>query len=80
MNTKRNYKFASLSHAYAAFDESQRQNAQLIAMLKLVTSYLADLNGCEWIEGYDPGAVDMRQRAKALQSASFQLLAKIKGE
>ncbi len=34
-------------------------------------SFLADLNGSEWITGDNPGTIDMRQRAKALQQLVF---------
>lgn len=35
-------------------------------------SYLADLNGSEWINGDDAGSVDMRQRARGLQRLAFE--------
>ena len=50
----------------------------LDALLKTVR-YLADLNGCDWIKGDDVGAVDMRQRAKALQQITFSAIAKATG-
>lgn len=37
-------------------------------LLSQVVSYLADLNGSNWIMGDDAGSIDMRQRAKALQA------------
>ena len=62
-------------------------NARLIAAapellegLKRATSYLADLNGCDWIKGDDPASIDMRQRSKALQSICFAVIAKATGE
>ena len=39
-----------------------------------VLSFLADLNGMEWIAGERPAAVDMRQRAVALQLRLFNAL------
>jgi hypothetical protein len=58
-------------------------NARLIAaapdmveVIDRVTRYLADLNGSDWIKGDDAGSVDMRQRAKALQTLAFTALAK----
>jgi hypothetical protein len=39
-----------------------------------ILSFLADLNGSEWIEGDSAGATDMRQRAKSLH----QILSDVK--
>lgn len=36
-------------------------------ILQRCLSFLADLNGSQWIKGDDPGSKDMRARAKALQ-------------
>jgi hypothetical protein len=49
---------------------------ELLEALNRATSYLADLNGCEWIKGEDAGSADMRQRAKALQSVCFSAIAR----
>ena len=37
-------------------------------------TFLADLNGSEWIEGNDPGSLDMKQRAKALQQIAYKTI------
>ena len=46
-------------------------DAEIKRQLRLCVRYLADLNGCDWIKGDDPGSVDMRQRAKSLQETAF---------
>jgi len=51
----------------------------LLAALELCVRYLADLNGSSWINGDDPGSVDMRQRAKCLQDLAFKAATKAKG-
>ena len=38
-------------------------------LLKMALTFIADLNGSDWIKGIGAGEVDMRQRAKALQRA-----------
>lgn len=38
MNTKRNYKFVNLTHAYSAYDEAIKTQAELLSMLERVTS------------------------------------------
>lgn len=43
-------------------------------VLQRCLSFLADLNGSNWIAGDDVGSVDMRQRAKALQRLAFAAL------
>jgi hypothetical protein len=52
---------------------------ELLAALEACTRYLADLNGSSWINGDDPGSVDMRQRAKGLQDLAFKATSKAKG-
>ena len=42
--------------------------------LDKVVGYLADLNGSNWIGGIDTGSIDMRQRAKNLQSVVYKTL------
>ena len=42
--------------------------ANLIRASNNTVRYLADLNGSAWIKGDDAGSIDIRQRAKALQS------------
>lgn len=37
-------------------------------------SFLADLNGSEWIKGDGVGELDMKQRAKALQGLLYNAL------
>lgn len=36
-------------------------------------SFIADLNGYQWIKGNSRGEVDMRQRAKALQHSLYNV-------
>lgn len=55
-------------------------NKALVEELEKTTSYLADLNGSEWITGDGPGEIDMRQRAKILQKTSYTALKAAKGE
>lgn len=43
------------------------------ALIKCL-SYLADLNGSEWIKGKDIGALEMKARAKALQQVAYDAL------
>lgn len=43
-------------------------------ILNRCLSYLADLNGSDWIKGNGPGEKDMRQRAKGLQKAAINAL------
>ena len=90
----RGYIITSEEHAYdiavvrdIATKFDNEANARLIAAapellegLKRATSYLADLNGCDWIKGDDPASIDMRQRSKALQSICFAVIAKATGE
>lgn len=64
-------------------DEREQANARLIAaapdlaeQLDRCVRFLADLNGCDWIKGDDAGSVDMRNRAKALQSTARAAIAK----
>lgn len=52
----------------------------LLAALEKCCSYLADINGCNLIDGDDCGSIYMRKRAKALQSIAFNSIAKAKGE
>jgi len=40
---------------------------ELLAELERCLSYLANLNGCNWITDKGPGGEDMRRAAKALQ-------------
>lgn len=47
---------------------------ELDQVLRKCLSYLADLNGCNWIEGDHPAHADMRQRAKALQQVAIDAL------
>lgn len=49
---------------------------ELLEALSRCLSYLADLNGSQWIIGEDAGSKDMRQRAKALQQIAFDKIAK----
>ena len=42
--------------------------------LQRCLSYLADLNGCKWIQDDGPGGQDMRQRAKALQRIVYKVV------
>lgn len=49
-------------------------NDTLVDALSKCVRYLADLNGCEWIKGDDLAAIDMRSRAKGLQSTAFSAL------
>lgn len=43
-------------------------------VLQRCLSFLADLNGSNWIHGTDPGSLDMKQRAKALQGLAFETI------
>ncbi len=52
----------------------------LLAALGACLTYLADLNGSEWIAGDGPGEADMRQRAKGLQRAAFKACKSARGE
>jgi len=61
---------AEVNSTSRALDDNKR----LAEMLGRCVSYLADLNGSNWIRGDDAGSVDMRQRAKGLQSAAFAVL------
>ena len=54
------YNPASLEELYNALDR--------------VVGFLADLNGSEWIKGQDVGSLDMKQRAKGLQSFAYKTL------
>ena len=67
MNTKRQYKFASMTHAYQAFDSVVKENSDLLAMLERVTGFLNDPNGDEF-------------GANALDADIRALLSKVKGE
>ncbi len=66
-------------------DEANRQERiaraapQLLEALEKMTRYLADLNGSEWIKGENTGAMDMRQRAKALQGIAFKATSAARG-
>jgi len=53
-----------------------KDNTEIVQALIRCMSYLADLNGCEWIKGDDVGSVDMKQRAFALQKMAFSALEK----
>lgn len=64
----------------SALAQQQGLDAEPLRQLERCVSYLADLNGCEWIKGDDHGSVDMRQRAKALQSTAFAALAQTRGQ
>jgi hypothetical protein len=66
---------AAISTKINRTPEENRANARLIAAapdmreaLEAALSYIADLNGSEWIKGDHPAQADMRQRAKHLQS------------
>lgn len=54
--------------------EVQRVLTDVTGVVATALRYFADLNGSEWIKGDDPGAVDMRQRAKALQAQLCETL------
>jgi hypothetical protein len=41
---------------------------------KLTLSFLADLNGSEWIKQDSAGAIDMNNRAKVLQAMLYNSL------
>jgi len=58
----------------------ERENAELLEALEKSVRYLADLNGCDWIKGDSVAGLDMKQRAKALQSIVFSAISKAKGE
>ena len=47
---------------------------ELYKALDRVVGFLADLNGSEWIKGQDIGSLDMKQRAKGLQSFAYKTL------
>lgn len=51
----------------------------LLAALDSCLSYLADLNGCEWIKGDDAGSIDMRQRAMHLHRKVFNVVSGASG-
>lgn len=79
-----------VAHAARREDSSREETAafivracnshyELLAALESCTRYLADLNGSSWINGDDPGSIDMRQRAKALQGIAFSACAKANG-
>lgn len=48
--------------------------AQVQDVAQRALSYLADLNGSEWIKGDGVGETDMRQRAKSLQELLYRVL------
>jgi hypothetical protein len=52
----------------------EKQLAESNALIARMVSYLADLNGSNWIPGNGHGEIDMRQRAKALQSIGYSHL------
>ena len=41
--------------------------------MQAALSFLADLNGCQWIENESVGGKDMNQRAKGLQRRLYKL-------
>lgn len=53
---------------------------EMARVLDQVVSYLADLNGSDWIKGDHPAQADMRQRAKALHILAFNALSAAKGK
>jgi hypothetical protein len=55
--------------------EASNMSEQMSKVLQECLSYLADLNGSNWIEGDSPGSKDMRNRAKALQEKVYKVVA-----
>lgn len=71
MNTKRNYKFVNLTHAYSAYDEAIKTQAELLSMLERVTSeYNALGRVVDPVLGANNSTI----------SEARQLIAKVKGE
>jgi len=61
-----------LTHVMLGIYESKRIDyGELEKVALRALSFLADLNGSEWIKGDGVGEKDMRQRAKALQQELF---------
>ncbi len=58
----------------AAAPDLLRENQELREALQHCLSFLADLNGSEWIKGDDIGALDMKQRAKGLQRLTYNTI------
>lgn len=48
------------------------QKEQNNKLLQRCLTFMADLNGSEWIAGNNAGSLDMKQRAKAIQSLLYQ--------
>ena len=76
MNTKRQYKFASMTHAYQAFDSVVKENSDLLAMLERVTDDLQNsYNACAQVS---PNIVPKANAARLADARA--LIAKVKGE
>lgn len=78
---------ASVTVGKKGITPEQEANAKLIAAapelfdaLERCLSYLADLNGSEWIKGDGAGELDMKQRANALQRIAYSTTQKARGE
>jgi hypothetical protein len=52
---------------------------ELLETMERIVSFLADLNGCRWIESDSDAGTDMNQRARALQLIAFDITQKAKG-
>lgn len=66
---------SSISNALEAREmELQARVLELEKALSGCLSYLADLNGSDWITGDHPAQADMRQRARAQQQIAIDAL------
>lgn len=60
-------------------EEIREMQKRIKALEKVVNDslrYFADLNGSAWIKGEGAGEMDMRQRAKSIQSKLYKLSVK----
>lgn len=65
-----------IANRFAKSKKVEELNVELLDALKTSLSYFADLNGSNWITDEGAGGLDMKQRAKAIQSVLYKLLNK----
>jgi hypothetical protein len=56
--------------------KNKKEKSEIEKAAQRALSYLADLNGSQWITDNGPGGIDMRQRAKSIQGQLFKAINK----